>query len=390
MYSLIVWHGLDEIAGRIFSVPIERFLEYTSEPLVERLGTLSDDALEAIRGWPMLIMSEGQTSEQAFVLFSDSVRKSGVNIVVQVQEERLGPILNEQIWKLRRALDIADWEFGRSHWAIKEIDLFQTLADAGIPVSSSLRKQVGQSQLGPTRLELVAIRNQIGELGHKEIDDILMLAGIKGLDAGRNVGSRADRANAILEFVLEHPGAITAERKLFSSFLASFVEVEVEVVEESNINVVSHVSRDPKRVFVVHGRNHEVKDTVVAFLRRVGLDPVVLHDRPSMGRHLLTKFMEEAELTTFAVILMTDDDWGGEKSDSLHPRARQNVIFELGYFMSRLGQERVCALVTPGLQTPSDFDGIVYVPLDEASDWETVLLRELKAAKMPANQQTSK
>jgi predicted nucleotide-binding protein len=102
-----------------------------------------------------------------------------------------------------------------------------------------------------------------------------------------------------------------------------------------------------------------------------------------MGRHLLTKFIDEAELVTFAIVLMTDDDVGGKKDFELAPRARQNVILELGYFLSHLGQERVCALITPGLETPSDFDGIVYISMDNDGHWEAELKRELLAARMP-------
>ena len=102
-----------------------------------------------------------------------------------------------------------------------------------------------------------------------------------------------------------------------------------------------------------------------------------------MGRHLLTKFIEEAELVTFAIVLMTDDDVGGVKGSDLAPRARQNVILELGYFLAHLGQQRVCALITPGLETPSDFDGIVYIRMDQNERWKTELRRELRAAEMP-------
>lgn len=80
---------------------------------------------------------------------------------------------------------------------------------------------------------------------------------------------------------------------------------------------------------------------------------------------------------------MTDDDVGGIKSGSLLPRARQNVILELGYFLAHLGQAKVCALVTPGLETPSDFDGIVYVRMDPEGRWMIELERELRAAGMP-------
>ena len=102
-----------------------------------------------------------------------------------------------------------------------------------------------------------------------------------------------------------------------------------------------------------------------------------------MGRHLLTKFIEEAALATFAIVLMTDDDIGGQDASNLSPRARQNVILELGYFLAHLGQEKVCALITPDLETPSDFDGIVYISMDSDGSWEVELLRELRAARMP-------
>lgn len=86
---------------------------------------------------------------------------------------------------------------------------------------------------------------------------------------------------------------------------------------------------------------------------------------------------------TFAVVVMTDDDIGGVNADDLAPRARQNVILELGYFIAHLGQDRVCALITPGLETPSDFDGIVYIRMDSGDRWRRELMRELRAAKMP-------
>jgi predicted nucleotide-binding protein len=59
------------------------------------------------------------------------------------------------------------------------------------------------------------------------------------------------------------------------------------------------------------------------------------------------------------------------------------VILELGYFLSYLGQERVCALISPGLATPSDFDGIVYIKMSADLRWQKELLRELQAAEMP-------
>lgn len=57
---------------------------------------------------------------------------------------------------------------------------------------------------------------------------------------------------------------------------------------------------------------------------------------------------------------------------------RQNVIFELGFFIGALGPDKVAALVADDVELPSDFDGVVYIPLE--GDWRTRLARELQAA----------
>jgi predicted nucleotide-binding protein len=220
-------------------------------------------------------------------------------------------------------------------------------------------------------------------------------AGVGALNAGRELGGRKARADAIVRFALENPEAITAENSLFSHFLLGQMAADTKSktgaekgtpVSLSNVSPpvpLESGSRSPNRVFVVHGRNEQARDEVVSYLDRVGMEGIVLHDQPNMGRHLLTKFIGEAKLVTFAVVLMTDDDVGSAKGGTQAPRARQNVILELGYFLAHLGQAKVCALITPGLETPSDFDGIVYIKMAEDQKWKAELLRELYAAKMP-------
>jgi predicted nucleotide-binding protein len=80
------------------------------------------------------------------------------------------------------------------------------------------------------------------------------------------------------------------------------------------------------------------------------------------------------------VVLLTGDDVGGTQPDKLQPRARQNVILELGYFVGKLGRSQVCALRAEGVEIPSDFAGVVYHPLDAGGAWKFQLARELKAA----------
>lgn len=109
-----------------------------------------------------------------------------------------------------------------------------------------------------------------------------------------------------------------------------------------------------RKVFLVHGRDEDARNEVALFLRKIGLEDIVLSQRPNRGRNLLTKFQEEAEGASFAVILMTPDDAGGLVGEPQQRRARQNVVFELGFFIGKLETPHVAALIGPGVEKPSD------------------------------------
>jgi hypothetical protein len=135
-------------------------------------------------------------------------------------------------------------------------------------------------------------------------------------------------------------------------------------------------------VFVVHGHD-DVRHTVSEVIASASLRPVMLDGRPNRGRTIIEKLEDHAN-TSFAVVLLTPDD-EGRKRDSrrLRPRARQNVILELGYFLARLGRQRVCALYVAGVELPSDFHGVLYIELDSGGTWQKLLLGELVAAGLP-------
>ena len=132
-------------------------------------------------------------------------------------------------------------------------------------------------------------------------------------------------------------------------------------------------------VFVIHGRDNEAKETVARFLTRLDLIPVILHEQPNQGRTIIEKFEQHTQVG-FAVALLTPDDVGALQNNrnDLKPRARQNVIFEFGYFIGRLGRNRVCALTKGDVEIPSDYDGVVYIPLDDSEGWKMKLIRELQ------------
>src|SRR5947209_3001268 len=100
----------------------------------------------------------------------------------------------------------------------------------------------------------------------------------------------------------------------------------------------------------------------------------------------MEKFVEYSDVG-FAIVLVTDDDRGGPidlpTDQKLQPRARQNVILELGFFLGKLGRKRVCALYQQGVEIPSDYQGILFVSLDETGGWKLHLAKELKAAGLP-------
>lgn len=153
-------------------------------------------------------------------------------------------------------------------------------------------------------------------------------------------------------------------------------DASAEVYAEHAANLRSREFH-PKKIFVVHGRAGE-EEAVARFISQMGLEPVILHERPNKGRTIITKFREEADDIGFAVVLMTPDDTGGPKDGQMQPRARQNVVFELGFFIGRLGPEKVAALVKGEIERPSDFDGVLYIPHE--GDWKMSLAREFQSA----------
>ncbi|WP_332641158.1 nucleotide-binding protein [Brevundimonas sp.] len=135
-----------------------------------------------------------------------------------------------------------------------------------------------------------------------------------------------------------------------------------------------------KKVFLVHGRNDGAKHEVARFVEKLGIEVVILHERPNKGRTLVTKFEEESAEVAFAIVLMTADDEGGLLGGVATARARQNVVFEFGFFIGALGAPNVAALVDPSVEQPSDLDGLVYIERDAAGAWKSKLAQELRAA----------
>ena len=138
-------------------------------------------------------------------------------------------------------------------------------------------------------------------------------------------------------------------------------------------------------VFIVHGHDDEAKETVARFIENFGIEATILHEQANRGQTIPEKFEEHASEAGFAIILLTPDDVGASKdeTDNPKPRARQNVVLELGYFWGKLGRGRVCVLHKGGVELPSDMQGLLYVPMNSPDEWQLPLAREMKQAGLP-------
>lgn len=136
-----------------------------------------------------------------------------------------------------------------------------------------------------------------------------------------------------------------------------------------------------KSIFIVHGHDNEMKESVARFIERLDLNAIILHEQANLGLTIIEKFENYSDECDFAIILLSPDDIGGTNNDGskLSPRARQNVIFELGYFFGKLGRKKVCTLIKSDIEKPSDYNGIVYLNYD-VSHWKIQIVKELKTA----------
>lgn len=178
----------------------------------------------------------------------------------------------------------------------------------------------------------------------------------------------------------DHQNAFRRQMEQAKGIIQSAVDALTELVSEAN-EEVSQVACtfDPKKVFIVHGHNETVKQSVARTLETIGLTPIILAEQPDKGRTIIEKFEKEGNDVGFAVVLLTADDKGRKnRARTMQSRARQNVVFEMGYFMALLGRERVLLLLQEGVEEPSDLKGVVYTSLDKDGAWKYRLVKELR------------
>ena len=221
---------------------------------------------------------------------------------------------------------------------------------------------------------LAAIGRAFGEESHQLSDfrriryePIVVKSG--GIELGTSFRSGMSSAEAKLESMIED---------------LEYWEGQPEVAPHARLDEPNPRSGGSRKIFLVHGHDEAAKSAVEKFLKQLGVDTVILADLPSGGKTIIEKFEAHADVG-YAVALLTADDVGSRQGeDAVQPRARQNVVFELGYFIGRLGRKRVCALTKGEPEIPSDYSGVVYISMDGKDDWQGKLVQELREAGINA------
>jgi len=142
------------------------------------------------------------------------------------------------------------------------------------------------------------------------------------------------------------------------------------------------------KVFIVHGHDYHLKNDLEAFLNSIGIKSIVLHREADEGLTIIEKFEKHSDVQ-FAFILLTTDDISysvkdikkQEKDRNNEYRARQNVIFEFGYFVGKLGRSATCCIYKEGVTLPTDISGLLYKEVKtKIEDIGYSIIKELKSA----------
>lgn len=150
----------------------------------------------------------------------------------------------------------------------------------------------------------------------------------------------------------------------------------IKAVGGEVVKINNWVEKKYDKVFIVHGHDEALKQEVARIVEKQGLEAIILSEQANQGKTIIEKIEENADVGA-AICLFTGDDYGRAKdATSENLRARQNVVFEAGYFMGKLGRGNVVLIASPDIEIPSDLQGVVYTNKDM---WQTDVLRELKA-----------
>lgn len=289
MFNLLIAYGENPWDEGVFDFPRERVArEYTEDSISERYRDLAPEVLEELMSFPSLFCVEDEEMpSRVGYITSIKIKQRDVRIKFEF-DDSMNSIRPGLLAEAPVSFDLGRFELSRTHWAIKDGDLWEILEERGIPTNRST-------------------------------------------PAPQQTNGRA-------------------------------------------------VAGQPQ-VFIVHGHDDVTKYEMAAIIKELGCKPIILHEQASGGLTIIEKIERYSEVG-FGVILYTPCDIGGKRDLELKltPRARQNVVFEHGYLMAKLGRNKVMAFVKGAIETPTDISGVLYIPLDRDGTWKSELRKEMEAA----------
>lgn len=151
--------------------------------------------------------------------------------------------------------------------------------------------------------------------------------------------------------------------------------------EEESVMQLPQTEKPKNKVFIVHGHDGEAKERTARFIEKLGFEAIILHEQASRSMTIIEKIENYSNDVGFGIVLYTPDDMGNVKYEAekgeLKYRARQNVVFEHGFLIGKIGRKNVTPLVEGAIELPNDISGIVYI---NDKDWQLDVAKEMKAA----------
>lgn len=179
--------------------------------------------------------------------------------------------------------------------------------------------------------------------------------------------------------------SLNEELKEFVEKVHNKIDNLQKLVEKADLipSEISDQKEDTKtefntnQVFIVHGHDELAKTEVARFIEKLGFEAIILHEQVSAGQTIIEK-IESYSNVGFGIVLYTACDVGNTKNnmDNLNFRARQNVVFEHGFLIGKLGRKNVTALVKDTIETPNDISGVVYISME--GEWKLSIAKEMK------------
>ncbi|GKV79125.1 hypothetical protein PEC106568_42980 [Pectobacterium carotovorum subsp. carotovorum] len=165
MYNLLVTAREGTWDEKFYEFDRSRFLEYTTESIAAIFQSLTPDLIETLKGYPCLFAYEGDTNDLRIGKLN-SIKERGRKIFIEFElDENTPPIPFEKIKPLATLLDFRNWEMNRTHWAVKDEDLFLRLENAGIINSEHIREPEKSAKLSAKKSNNPKVKTVQGFIG---------------------------------------------------------------------------------------------------------------------------------------------------------------------------------------------------------------------------------